>query len=1175
MANDKYEGFIRIARKVLAPIASLKIAVTLFALSIVLVFFGTLAQTTVGIWTVVDQYFYSWFVSIELRHFNEFLTAFNFDAMRDLEDAKLPFPAGKLIGWTMLVNLLAAHTLQLINLVQGVKKQAGRSNTTSLDVLKVLAKRTGIYIIHAGILLLLVGEAITREQSVEQFMSIDEGGSASVAVDTRNHELAFVNASASATTDTVTVVPHTLLKPNAKLSDAQLPVDIVVKEYLSNSTLVDITKGQKNPATAGYGLNNVAIAKKPTPGIDTSKERDLPALYAEFFEKGTTNSLGVYLFSPELKPYTLKLSDGTTVNVKLRNTEHAKPYRLELIEFKFDKFMGTTKAKNYSSKVRLIDDEQGINRELTIRMNEPLRHRGETYFQADFDKKTEKTTYLQVVRNPAWTLPYIAVVLLSVGMLVHFGIVLVTFLNRLAKAPVMQTTSANAVPMPMLTKKSLWPIVIGLGLTTMIFGALSMPKPQRNGELDLGELARVPVIDGGRLKPLDTVARVALRVITETEDVWVPDANYQEGGKNALNELFAPQTKGKKKISAIQWFLDVASSDPKDPDDVAMNYDVFRIHNEEVYSTLGLKRREGYRFSIAEVAPKFEKLEEQAKKAVATDSKKRSVAQRKTLELADHAKRYVEVSTGQQPLLVPPTGDGTEWISLSAAIKASRERGVDQTTEKLLRERIAEAGLGDLLKAREFVSGLGQKEQVVLRLRVEQRELNAEQTAELNRIIGPEIVAQTNAMFTALPERLQKFVTEMLLDTTDAPEFVKAAQIAAELSAQTLKQNNPGAAAWKRVLATYRAGKAEEFNAAVTEYRGLVEAKLTPVQLRLCHFEQWLNHTAMYYACTVAYAVAMVLGLTGFICLLPSPKTARFIRHTTYWLIVGTFLVHTFTLFARMAIMERPLVFVTNLYSSAVFIGWGIVGVCLFLERVYAIGIGNLAGGVLGFATCIIAHNIALEKDTIEQMEAVLDTNYWLASHVTTVTLGYSATYLAGLLGMVYVVLYAVQNGVLGRKVQVRDTFGAKEHELGKMLGSLMYGVTAFALLLSTVGTVLGGIWADQSWGRFWGWDPKENGAILIVIWNAIILHARWGGLIKERGMAVLAIVGNMVTTWSWFGTNQLSVGLHAYGFSDQLSLTCKVVWAVCAVWIAVGVLPWHWIWTGKGYTEAATSRPA
>ena len=91
----------------------------------------------------------------------------------------------------------------------------------------------------------------------------------------------------------------------------------------------------------------------------------------------------------------------------------------------------------------------------------------------------------------------------------------------------------------------------------------------------------------------------------------------------------------------------------------------------------------------------------------------------------------------------------------------------------------------------------------------------------------------------------------------------------------------------------------------------------------------------------------------------------------------------------------------------------------------------------------------------------------------------------------------------------------------------MIYGVVCFATLFSFVGTVLGGIWADQSWGRFWGWDPKENGALLIVIWNALILHARWGGMVKQRGMAVLAVVGNIVTAWSWFGTNMLGVGLH------------------------------------------------
>ena len=113
--------------------------------------------------------------------------------------------------------------------------------------------------------------------------------------------------------------------------------------------------------------------------------------------------------------------------------------------------------------------------------------------------------------------------------------------------------------------------------------------------------------------------------------------------------------------------------------------------------------------------------------------------------------------------------------------------------------------------------------------------------------------------------------------------------------------------------------------------------------------------------------------------------------------------------------------------------------------------------------------------------------------------------------------------------------------------------------LLSFVGTVLGGIWADQSWGRFWGWDPKENGAVMIVIWNALILHARWAGIVKHRGVAVLSIIGNMITAWSWFGTNQLGVGLHAYGFNKELADGVRVFWISQMMLIALGLVPMKW----------------
>ena len=157
--------------------------------------------------------------------------------------------------------------------------------------------------------------------------------------------------------------------------------------------------------------------------------------------------------------------------------------------------------------------------------------------------------------------------------------------------------------------------------------------------------------------------------------------------------------------------------------------------------------------------------------------------------------------------------------------------------------------------------------------------------------------------------------------------------------------------------------------------------------------------------------------------------------------------------------------------------------------------------------------------DTMEMMQAVLDTNIWLATHVVVITLGYTAMFLAGILGIVFLIRGIVDSSFEKTTAKTRSSMG--------------YGSTCCAVLFSFVGTMLGGIWADQSWGRFWGWDPKENGALLIVIWSAIVLHARWAGLVRERGIMVLSIFGNVITAWSWFGTNLLQEGLHSYGFSE------------------------------------------
>ena len=248
---------------------------------------------------------------------------------------------------------------------------------------------------------------------------------------------------------------------------------------------------------------------------------------------------------------------------------------------------------------------------------------------------------------------------------------------------------------------------------------------------------------------------------------------------------------------------------------------------------------------------------------------------------------------------------------------------------------------------------------------------------------------------------------------------------------------------------------------------------------------------------------------------------------TAYGILVAAFVIHTLGLVLRVVITGYAPV--TNLYSSAVFTGWVAVLLSLLFEYFQKKGVGSLAASVVGFLTLLVAHHLADSGDTMEKMRAVLNSNFWLGTHVITIIMGYGATFLAGFLGLIYIVYGWLRRGL--------------SKDMQKSFHRMIYGAICFSLLFSFVGTVLGGIWADQSWGRFWGWDPKENGALMIVLWTALVLHALRGGMIKTRGLVNLAIIGNVITAWSWFGTNMLGVGLHAYGFMDSAFFWLVLFW--------------------------------
>jgi ABC-type transport system involved in cytochrome c biogenesis permease subunit len=306
-------------------------------------------------------------------------------------------------------------------------------------------------------------------------------------------------------------------------------------------------------------------------------------------------------------------------------------------------------------------------------------------------------------------------------------------------------------------------------------------------------------------------------------------------------------------------------------------------------------------------------------------------------------------------------------------------------------------------------------------------------------------------------------------------------------------------------------GKPAEFNRSVVEYRLWLTENGFQREVRTASFEVTYNRSQPFIGAAGLYLLAFILGWTFWLT-----HSTMLYRSASIALVVA-FALHTAALLFRVIVMGRPPP--TNAYSAAVFAGWGAVALGAGIEWFRRNAIGFVTAAAVGALTLIAARGLALSGDTFEVVRAGPNSNLWLATHVVVVTLGLSAMVLAGFLSATYVLL-----GVLTRwlSANVRTS-----------LEALVYRLVWLAMLFVAAGTILGGFWADRVWGRFWGWDPKENGALLVILWAAIYLVVRRNRLAGECAQMALAVAGNVVTSFSWFGVNMLNAGLHSYGFMD------------------------------------------
>jgi ABC-type transport system involved in cytochrome c biogenesis permease subunit len=510
-------------------------------------------------------------------------------------------------------------------------------------------------------------------------------------------------------------------------------------------------------------------------------------------------------------------------------------------------------------------------------------------------------------------------------------------------------------------------------------------------------------------------------------------------------------------ITPDEWLADVLFAPGK-----ADTYKIFLIENREVLDLLKLNEEDGdgkKRFSYEQMRAQLPELDRQARLVEGVESQLRTPFQKQVSTVRERVIHYLQLKTSVQ---VP---DSPDFLS-----------------ELVMFEKALPAGIEAIRAKSKGEKNFNQDAVNVMR-EMADRFTYLEQMGNL-RTIPP--------------------------DAGDEDPTHWRTTGAALMESYATGKLNPTVMAYAVLGHAWRKGDAKQFNEVTDFFHKQLEQRY-PAAMKKSDVESRFNSAGPFYSSMVLYVLALLLGLASW---LKWPDT---LQRSAYYLLGLAFLATTAGIATRMWLEGRPPV--TNLYSSALGVGWGAVFLCLILEKVYRNSVGAVTGGMIGFATLVIAHHLSIGGDTLEMMRAVLDSNFWLATHVVVITIGYSATFLAGFLAIVYIL-----RGVFTKSL---------DQATADALTRMVYGIVCFATLFSLVGTVLGGIWADQSWGRFWGWDPKENGALLIVIWNAVILHARWGGMVKQRGLMAMAVFGNIVTSWSWFGTNMLGVGLHSYGFMD------------------------------------------
>jgi hypothetical protein len=368
--------------------SSLRLTVVCLGLGLVLVFWGTLAQVELGLFKAQNEFFRSFLIYWGPKG----------------ATWKIPiFPGGYLVGGLLLLNLVTAHFKRFV----------------------WTRKKIGIWMVHVGVILLLLGQLLTDVLSSESSLRLREGQAKNYSETERECELAVIDAT-DPDTDKVVAIPQAVLAQQKEIRHPEMPFTVRVKKFYANSLPSYLSTNSVEPGVATRDVGTRATVKD-LPRVTDMDYRDVPSAVVELATP--QGSLGSWLVSEHIdQPQTFSLGNRS-FQLALRMRRHYEPYSLQLLKFQHDVYAGTDIPKNFASRVVLQRPETGEKREVLIYMNSPLRYAGQTYYQAGFDRDDHGTN-LQVVHNPSWLTPYFSCILVGAGLLVQFLTHLIGFATK-------------------------------------------------------------------------------------------------------------------------------------------------------------------------------------------------------------------------------------------------------------------------------------------------------------------------------------------------------------------------------------------------------------------------------------------------------------------------------------------------------------------------------------------------------------------------------------------------------------------------------------------------------------------------------------------------------------------------------------------------------------------------